>query len=334
VVEIYTDYRSNRSINVGRFIQLTYNGQCANLPEAHAVLAQTVSTWTDEPWTRILLQKLTVTQLVKKFLNFMKREGSLPHPQHPASSPCHDPDKSNPRPPALCKSKDWKLKSQWSKAQSTQAETHNEWHKWKSGRPTANMAKRKQQQGYKKKLLPTWIWRQHVPLKRNYIPSVSLSHRECRNTCFVTECQPAIITSTLQTEWAKKMLSVKQRLSICNTFQSKKSFVTEKCRPRILKKKISGVNSVVQKNSRQYRPKQQTISTQTADNIDPNSRQYRLKQQTISTQTADNIDPNSRQYRPKQQTISTQTADNIDPNNRQYRPKQQTISTQTFCVEQ
>ena len=130
------------------------------------------------------------------------------------------------------------------------------------------------------------------------------------------------------------MLSVKQRLSICNTFQSKKSFVTEKCRPRILKKKyrVSTVSckktaDSIDPNSRQYRPKQQTISIQTADNIDSNSRQYRPKQQTISTQTADNIDPNNRQYRPKQQTISTQTTDNIDPNSRQYRPKRSVLNS-------
>jgi hypothetical protein len=30
------------------------------------------------PWSRVLLEKLIVTQLVKKFLTFMEPEGSLP----------------------------------------------------------------------------------------------------------------------------------------------------------------------------------------------------------------------------------------------------------------
>jgi hypothetical protein len=109
----YTECRSNRSINVESYGQShsnDVNGQCANHHEAHAVLAQTVSTRmggrTDGPWTRILLQKITVTHLLKKFPNSMKPEGSLRHPQHPASSPINDPDKSNPRSPALYKSKD------------------------------------------------------------------------------------------------------------------------------------------------------------------------------------------------------------------------------------
>ena len=39
------------------------------------------------PWSRILLEKLTGSQLVKKFPYFMEPEGSLPHSQVPCSYP-------------------------------------------------------------------------------------------------------------------------------------------------------------------------------------------------------------------------------------------------------
>jgi hypothetical protein len=48
------------------------------------------------PWSRILLEKLTGSQLVKKFPAFMETEGSLPHSQVPANCPYHEPDQSNP----------------------------------------------------------------------------------------------------------------------------------------------------------------------------------------------------------------------------------------------
>ena len=48
------------------------------------------------PWFRILLEKLTVLQLVKKFPNFMETEGSLPHSQVPATCPYPDPSRSSP----------------------------------------------------------------------------------------------------------------------------------------------------------------------------------------------------------------------------------------------
>jgi hypothetical protein len=37
------------------------------------------------PWSRALLEKLTVTQLVKKFPPFMEPKGSLPCSQGPAT---------------------------------------------------------------------------------------------------------------------------------------------------------------------------------------------------------------------------------------------------------
>jgi len=39
------------------------------------------------PWSRVLLEKLTVSQLVKKFPHFMERRFSLQHSQVPATFP-------------------------------------------------------------------------------------------------------------------------------------------------------------------------------------------------------------------------------------------------------
>jgi len=51
---------------------------------------------------RFLLEKLTVTQLVKKFPAFMEHEGSLPCSQKSASGPYTEPDVSNPYSHILC----------------------------------------------------------------------------------------------------------------------------------------------------------------------------------------------------------------------------------------
>jgi hypothetical protein len=45
------------------------------------------------PWSKVLLEKLTDTQLVMKFLPFMETEGSLTC--SPATGPCPKPDESN-----------------------------------------------------------------------------------------------------------------------------------------------------------------------------------------------------------------------------------------------
>jgi hypothetical protein len=50
------------------------------------------------PWSRVLLQKVTGSQLVKKFPHFNEPEGSLPLSQMPATCPCPRPDRSNPYP--------------------------------------------------------------------------------------------------------------------------------------------------------------------------------------------------------------------------------------------
>jgi len=46
------------------------------------------------PWSRVLLEKLTSSQLVKKFPVFYKTESSLPHSQ--ANCPYPEPDQSSP----------------------------------------------------------------------------------------------------------------------------------------------------------------------------------------------------------------------------------------------
>jgi hypothetical protein len=43
------------------------------------------------PWIRVLLEKLTDLQLVKKFPAVMESEGSLPHSQVPATCPYPEP---------------------------------------------------------------------------------------------------------------------------------------------------------------------------------------------------------------------------------------------------
>jgi len=48
------------------------------------------------PWSRILLEKVTGSQLVKKFLHFMEPEGSLPQSQVPSNFPYPEPARSSP----------------------------------------------------------------------------------------------------------------------------------------------------------------------------------------------------------------------------------------------
>ena len=48
------------------------------------------------PWCRVLLEKLTGLQLVKKFPHFTEPEGSLPHSQASATHPYPGPAQSSP----------------------------------------------------------------------------------------------------------------------------------------------------------------------------------------------------------------------------------------------
>ena len=50
------------------------------------------------PWSRVLLEKLTGPQLVKKFPHFMEPEVSLPHSQVPTTCPYSQPARSIPHP--------------------------------------------------------------------------------------------------------------------------------------------------------------------------------------------------------------------------------------------
>jgi len=45
-------------------------------------------------WSRVLLEKLTGSQLVRNTLHFMEPDGSLPHSQEPAFFPYPKPDQS------------------------------------------------------------------------------------------------------------------------------------------------------------------------------------------------------------------------------------------------
>jgi hypothetical protein len=56
------------------------------------------------PYSRVLLEKLTISQLVKKFPAFygtLEPEGSLPHSQVPATCPYPEPAQSSPYPHIL-----------------------------------------------------------------------------------------------------------------------------------------------------------------------------------------------------------------------------------------
>ena len=53
------------------------------------------------PWSRVLLEKLTGFQLVKKFPHVMEPEDSLPHSQVPAIRPYPEPDRSSQCPHIL-----------------------------------------------------------------------------------------------------------------------------------------------------------------------------------------------------------------------------------------
>jgi hypothetical protein len=50
--------------------------------------------------SRVLLEKLTGSQVVKKLPNFMQTCGSLPHSQKPATCLSPEPHQSSPRPPS------------------------------------------------------------------------------------------------------------------------------------------------------------------------------------------------------------------------------------------
>jgi hypothetical protein len=51
---------------------------------------------TNTPWSRVLLEKLTGLQLVKKYPHFMEIEGSLPHSQVPFTCLYPEPAQSSP----------------------------------------------------------------------------------------------------------------------------------------------------------------------------------------------------------------------------------------------
>jgi len=44
------------------------------------------------PWSRVIFEKQTISQLVKKFPHFIDPEGSLPHSKLPATCPYPEAD--------------------------------------------------------------------------------------------------------------------------------------------------------------------------------------------------------------------------------------------------
>jgi len=50
------------------------------------------------PWSRVLLEKLTSSQLVKKFPALYGSRRFIPHLQEPATYPIPEPDQSSPCP--------------------------------------------------------------------------------------------------------------------------------------------------------------------------------------------------------------------------------------------
>jgi len=48
------------------------------------------------PWSRVLIEKMTVSQLIKNSPNFMEPEGLLPHLQKRATCQHPEPARSNP----------------------------------------------------------------------------------------------------------------------------------------------------------------------------------------------------------------------------------------------
>jgi hypothetical protein len=70
------------------------NTVCANIPTG----TYTGPLYLRTPCSRVFLEKLTGSQLVKKFPHFTKPQGSLPHTQVPATCPYPEPDQSSPCP--------------------------------------------------------------------------------------------------------------------------------------------------------------------------------------------------------------------------------------------
>ena len=68
------------------------------LHKSRSTLLTNLLTYLLTPWSRVLLQKLTGFQLVKKFPAFMEPEASLPHSQVPATSPYPEPARYSPCP--------------------------------------------------------------------------------------------------------------------------------------------------------------------------------------------------------------------------------------------
>ena len=73
------------------------------MPEDEWVVNRTLAavTYFLAPWSRVLLEKLTGFQLVKKFPHVMEPEDSLPHSQVPANRPVSEPARSSPYPPHI-----------------------------------------------------------------------------------------------------------------------------------------------------------------------------------------------------------------------------------------
>jgi hypothetical protein len=71
---------------------------CRNSEEGSRTFLRNITTYitTTPPRSRVLLEKLTVPDLVSNFLNFMEPGDLLTQSQQPSTLPYSEPDKSNP----------------------------------------------------------------------------------------------------------------------------------------------------------------------------------------------------------------------------------------------
>ena len=95
----YVHIRNNWAINTICFLKLCQTERNLTYTEIHEQTNKQTTNKQLTPLSRVLLEKLTSSQLVKNFPTFMETKGSLPHLQEPTTCPYSKPDQSSPCPP-------------------------------------------------------------------------------------------------------------------------------------------------------------------------------------------------------------------------------------------